>query len=140
MNSNYTTFIQENYFKVIQKHDFIFDEKRICLPVDYKNQLNIYTKDIIQLEAHSNYTLFYFANGNTLMVSKTMKEYLIYLDDYFVRIHKKFVINLRYLTQFDLNKGMCVLLKDGKKRTISRRRKREFIEKTINVFGQMEVF
>jgi DNA-binding LytR/AlgR family response regulator len=109
----------------------------ICLPVCYKKSMNISTSDIIHLEGHSNYTLFYFANGKTLLVSRTMKEYIDNLDEHFVRIHKKFVINLRYLIQFDLKEEMSVLLKDGKRIAISRRRKKEFLEKTRNVFGKM---
>jgi DNA-binding LytR/AlgR family response regulator len=109
----------------------------ICLPVCYKKSMNISTCDIIHLEGHSNYTLFYFANGKTLLVSRTMKEYIDNLDEHFVRIHKKFVINLRYLIQFDLKEEMSVLLKDGKRISISRRRKKEFLEKTRNVFGKM---
>jgi DNA-binding LytR/AlgR family response regulator len=109
----------------------------ICLPVCYKKSMNISTSDIIHLEGHSNYTLFYFSNGKTLLVSRTMKEYINNLDEHFVRIHKKFVINLRYLIQFDLKEEMSVLLKDGKRIAISRRRKKEFLEKTRNVFGKM---
>lgn len=109
----------------------------IILPLCYKKSISIAIKDIIHLEGHSNYTLFYFSNGKTLLVSRTMKEYIHYLDDHFVRIHKKFVINLRYLIQFDLKAEMTVLLKDGRRIAISRRRKKEFLTKTKTVFGQM---
>lgn len=119
------------------KSNFTLGVNSICLPVCYKKSMNISTSDIIHLEGHSNYTLFYFANGKTLLVSRTMKEYIDNLDDNFVRIHKKFVINLRYLIQFDLKEEMCVLLKDGKRISISRRRKKEFLEKTRSVFGKM---
>jgi DNA-binding LytR/AlgR family response regulator len=109
----------------------------ICLPVCYKKSMNFAVSDIIHLEGHSNYTLFYFTNGKTLLVSRTMKEYIDSLDEHFIRIHKKFVINLRYLIQFDLKEEMCVLLKDGHRIAVSRRRKKEFLTKTRNVFGKM---
>jgi two-component system, LytTR family, response regulator len=114
-----------------------FDNSTICLPVCYKKSMNFAKSDIIHLEGHSNYTLFYFVNGKTLLVSRTMKDYIDNLDDHFVRIHKKFVINLRYLIQFDLKEEMCVLLKDGRRIAISRRRKKEFLEKTRSIFGKM---
>lgn len=140
MVQNYRSLIHQNYFKVIENHYFKAEEKCISLSVNYKKHLQIFTKDIIQLEAYKNYTLFHFNNGNTHLASKTMKEYLTFLDGNFVRIHKKFVINLRFLVQFDLKEEMCVVLKDGKKRSVSRRRKREFLEKTENIFGKMDLF
>jgi two-component system, LytTR family, response regulator len=128
---------RQSCFNDIRKHEFILADNFICLPIEGKNYLNISTKNITQLEAHSNYTLFYFVDGNTLLVSKTMKEYLGFLDEHFVRIHKKFVINLRYLSQFDLSEESCVLLKDGRKLSISRRKKKVFMEKTKDVFGEI---
>lgn len=121
----------------ISNGKFPIQTNNICLPLCYKKSINIATSDIIHLEGHSNYTLFYFSNGKTLLVSKTMKDYIDNLDEHFVRIHKKFVINLRYLIQFDLKEEMSVLLKDGKRISISRRRKKEFLEKTRKVFGKM---
>ncbi len=140
MENNNKSFLKNNYFNVIDKHDFKLNGNNICLPINCKNYMNISTIDIMQLEAHRNYTLFYFADGNTLLVAKTMKEYMNALDGNFVRIHNKFVINLRYLLRFELSDSMCVLLKDGKKLAISRRRKKEFVKKTENIFGGMMVF
>lgn len=137
MQNHLSTFTHNFNVMESAKRNFTLDVNNICLPVCYKKSMNIATSDIMHLEGHSNYTLFYFANGKTLLVSRTMKEYIDNLDEHFVRIHKKFVINLRYLIQFDLKEEMCVLLKDGKRITISRRRKKEFIEKTRNVFGIM---
>jgi two-component system, LytTR family, response regulator len=137
MQNLLSTFTHDFNIMENEKRNFTLDVNNICLPVCYKKSINIATSEIMHLEGHSNYTLFYFANGKTLLVSKTMKDYIDNLDEHFVRIHKKFVINLRYLIQFDLKEEMCVLLKDGKRITISRRRKKEFIEKTRNIFGKM---
>lgn len=121
----------------ISNGKFPIQTNNICLPLCYKKSINIATSDIIHLEGHSNYTLFYFVNGKTLLVSKTMKDYLQNLDEHFIRIHKKFVINLRHIIQFDLKEEMTVLLKDGRRVAISRRRKKEFLAKTSVVFGKM---
>lgn len=69
-----------------------------------------------------------------------MKNYVDYLDEYFIRIHNKIIINLRYLYEYDLTDIQFVILKDGKKRFISRRRKKEFREKTVNIFGEIEIY
>ncbi len=137
MQNHLPTIITPRLSYEISGDRFSTQTNNICLPVCYKKTMNIATSDIIHLEGHSNYTLFYFVNGKTLLVSKTMKDYMHNLDEHFVRIHKKFVINLRHLIQFDLKEEMTVLLKDGRRVAISRRRKKEFLEKTRTVFGKM---
>jgi two-component system, LytTR family, response regulator len=109
----------------------------ITLPICYRQSKNYDFQDISYLEGHSNYTLFYFNNGTKLLVSKTMKEYEDQLNENFIRIHKKFVINMNHLIHFDLKAEMCVLLKNGKKLNISRRRKKEFVTKVRESFGQL---
>jgi two-component system, LytTR family, response regulator len=109
----------------------------LTLPICYRQSREYNFQDISHLEGHSNYTLFYFNNGTKLLVSKTMKEYEELLNDSFVRIHKKFVINIQHLIHFDIKSDMCVLLKNGKKLNISRRRKKEFLVKVRNTFGNL---
>jgi two-component system LytT family response regulator len=65
-----------------------------------------------------------------------MKDFLAKLDaEMFVRVHKSFAINLNYLTQFDVREEMFAQLKDGQKIAISRRKKRDFLEKTRKYLG-----
>ncbi len=111
--------------------------KSLTLPICYRQSRDYDFQDISYLEGHSNYTLFYFNNGSKLLVSKTMKEYEDLLNENFVRIHKKFVINMSHLIHFDSKAEMFVLLKNGKKLNISRRRKKEFLLKVRQVFGQL---
>ena len=47
----------------ISNGKFPIQTNNICLPLCYKKSINIATSDIIHLEGHSNYTLFYFVNG-----------------------------------------------------------------------------
>jgi DNA-binding LytR/AlgR family response regulator len=92
------------------------------------------------LEAISNYTIFYLNNGKKLLVSRTMKVFLPKLDaEIFVRIHKSFVINLSYLSQLDVRDEMFVQLRDGSKISISRRKKKEFVEKTKKYFSKFGI-
>jgi DNA-binding LytR/AlgR family response regulator len=108
----------------------------IQLPVCCKKSITVPWNEISHLEAISNYTMFYFKNGKKLLVSRTMKEFLAKLDaEMFVRVHKSFAINLHFLTQYDVKEEMFVQLNDGKKIAISRRKKKDFLEKTRNYFG-----
>lgn len=68
-----------------------------------------------------------------------MKDFLAKLDtELFVRVHKSFAINLNYLIQFDVKEEMFVQLKDGKRISVSRRKKKDFLEKTKSYLGNLE--
>lgn len=84
-------------------------------------------KDIIRLEGESNYTRFFFSNHKPVLVSKTLKEYEdLLLSHDFIRVHKSFLINRRYVEQVE--KGGSLRLSDGTLLPVSRRRKEEIIK------------
>jgi len=57
-----------------------------------------------------------------MLVSKTLGEYEDLLADHgFLRIHKSFLVNARYVTKVD--RDGLLLMKDGKQLTISKRKK-----------------
>ncbi|WP_316812430.1 LytTR family DNA-binding domain-containing protein [Pedobacter heparinus] len=86
--------------------------------------------DIIHIAADSNYSIFYFANKDKITVSKVLKEYEEILpDNQFVRIHKSSIVNLNYLKEYNSKNGLEVILKNGEKIAVSRRRASDFAEK-----------
>lgn len=86
--------------------------------------------DIIHIAADSNYSVFYFANKDKITVSKVLKEYEEILpDNQFVRIHKSSIVNLNYLKEYNSKNGLEVILKNGEKIAVSRRRASDFAEK-----------
>lgn len=112
-------------------------EKYLLLPLRCKKSILIPAKDIIYLQATSNYTEFFLNNGKKLIVSRTMKEFLSKLDaEMFVRVHKSFTINLNYLLHFDVKEEMFVQLVGGAKLSVSRRKKKEFLDKRRTYVGQ----
>ena len=77
---------------------------------------------IIYCEGENNYTRFVFTNHKPMLISKTLAEYEDILAEHqFIRIHKSFLINKKYVTKVD-KEGM-VSLSNGKTLIISRRRK-----------------
>ncbi len=109
----------------------------LSLPLfDAKKSKAVKLAEIAWLEADSNYTTFHFTNGEKLMVSRTMKEYMEILDDnFFVRTHKSFAVNIRHIIKYDVKDEMMVLLQNGRRITISRRKKKEFVEKMAIAYG-----
>ena len=53
--------------------------------------------DIFLMRSSSNYTYFYTRTLQNILVSKTMKEYEPYLGDQFLRTHKGYIINTKYI-------------------------------------------
>lgn len=103
--------------------------RKISLPNGQGYSL-ININDIIHIEADSNYSIFYLANNEKITVSKVLKEYEEILPDHqFVRIHKSSIVNLNYLREYNSKNGLEVILKNGDRIAVSRRRASDFAEK-----------
>jgi len=87
------------------------------------------TEDIIRIEAKNNYSHFYFTNRSKIIVSKTLKEFdeLLSARNFF-RVHQSHLINLNYVEGVQTSNGDCVLLHQGHKVEISRRKKSDFLQ------------
>ncbi len=89
--------------------------------------------DIIRCEADNNYSTFYLANGEKILVSKGLKDYEELLkDNDFFRVHQSHLINLNYVLRFDKKDGGSVVLSDKSIVPVSQRKKQslfEFFEK-----------
>jgi two-component system LytT family response regulator len=86
--------------------------------------------EIIRIEADSNYSVFHLDKRDKITVSRVLKEYEEILpDDQVVRIHKSSIVNLNYLKEYNSRNGLEVLLKNGEKIAVSRRRASIFVEK-----------
>jgi len=92
--------------------------------------LVVSVEDIIRVEADDNYSQFYFINRPKLLISKTLKEFeqLLVPHDFF-RIHQSHLINLMHVESVQSEDGGFVVMKQGHKVDISRRRKAEFLAK-----------
>ena len=85
-------------------------------------------KDIIFLKSEGNYTSFHLKNGKPILVSKSIKEYENILDEQlFFRTHQSFIINVHYLSKVLKEDGGLILMEDGTKIPLSRRRKDDFM-------------
>jgi two-component system LytT family response regulator len=103
--------------------------KKIALP--QLGGINfIEVDDIVSLQADSNYTIIHLASMQKLVISKTLKEFEELLDPkQFTRIHKSYIVNLRYIKEYSTNDGGIVKMTDGNQWSISRRQLDGFIEK-----------
>ena len=104
--------------------------RKLSLPNGQGGYTMVDFDNIINIEADSNYSVFYLADRDKITVAKVLKEYEEILpDNKFVRVHKSSIINLDYLKEYNSKNGLEVALKSGVKIAVSRRRASEFAEK-----------
>lgn len=94
----------------------------------------VLVKDIVRCESDNYYTHFFFADGERILISKTLKENEELLSEYnFIRPHKSHLINVQYIKSFLKNEGGVILLTDGSKVPVSRRKKEKIVEIISNL-------
>ena len=101
---------------------------RIVLHTAEKIQV-VDIQSIIRCESDDYYTRFFFTDGNTLMVSKSLKEIEEQLEAHdFIRTHKSHLVNLQHVHGFDKSEGGFLVLTNGDHIPVSRRKREMIIE------------
>jgi len=87
-------------------------------------------KTISHVEGEGNCTTIYFNDGTHFFDTRTLKVYEDMLNpDHFFRIHKKYIINLNYLTDYLHSDGYFAKLKNNISLPIARARVADFLKK-----------
>ncbi|MCW5921216.1 MAG: response regulator transcription factor [Saprospiraceae bacterium] len=99
------------------------DQFRLAVPT--KDGIHFFLpSEIVRLEAMGAYTQIHLANKRHLLVSKTLGEYEELLREHgFLRTHKSHLVNRAFVSFLD-HEGF-VVLRDGVRVEVSRRRKEE---------------
>jgi len=85
-------------------------------------------KNIISCESDSSYTTIHTAEGDKILVSKTLKEYEDMLTECgFYRVHKSFLINLIHVKRFERQDGGTIILTNDTKVPVASRKKDELL-------------
>lgn len=100
---------------------------RIALPsgrgMDFVN-----TEDILYCIAESNYTHVRVRDGKKYTCSKTLKDIEHLLEGLtFFRIHQSYLINMQHVQRYLRDDGGYVVMSDGFRIPIAKRRKEEFM-------------
>ncbi|MEZ5197004.1 MAG: LytTR family DNA-binding domain-containing protein [Bacteroidales bacterium] len=86
-------------------------------------------EDILYCASDSNYTTFYLANSNQIVVSKTLKEYEDLLKGSgFFRVHKSFLVNLSKINRLEKSEGGNLIMSNNEKIPIGASRKEQLME------------
>jgi len=85
--------------------------------------------NIIRCESDNYYTRFLFKDGGMVLVSKTLKENEELLKDHnFIRPHKSHLVNIKYIKSFIKHDGGYIVMTDGSKVPVSRRKREKVVE------------
>ncbi len=100
---------------------------------------NIYlvkVQDINYCESEGGYTEIHLLNNKKIMVSNTLKEYDELLKDMgFYRVHKSFLINIRYINRFEKGEGGYVILENEAKIPVASRKREQLLEMFYRIAG-----
>lgn len=84
--------------------------------------------EIIYCQSNDNYTTLILKNGEKILASKTIKHFEDILAPMgFVRPHQSFLINGKYIEQYNKKDGGCLVMSDGTQIPVSRNRKEEIM-------------
>ena len=90
----------------------------------------VHIHEIVRLQSDDNYTIFYTKNGEKIVASKTIRTFEeMFAPFNFFRVHRSHIINLNYIRKFIKGEGSHLIMDDGVKIEVSRRRKTAFAEK-----------
>ena len=114
----------ENLLHLLQ-HNQQKEDHRIALPSAKEIRL-VKTKDIVRYEASNNYTYFFLADNEKIIVSKPIYEYEELLNSYgFIRCHQSHLINKKFIRSIIKEDGGYLLMEDSSHIPISRQKKEE---------------
>jgi two-component system LytT family response regulator len=103
-------------------------QRKIALPAADEVQF-VEIDQIIYCQGENNYTFFFLADGKKILVTRTLKEYEELLAEYgYVRVHRSYLINLRYVKAYVKKEGGYLLMSNDAKISISRSKKDEILQ------------
>jgi len=87
------------------------------------------TNSIVYCESDGPYTTIHTEEGESIVCSRTIKEYDELLSDFgFYRVHRSFLINLSYIKRFDKQDGGSVILAGDARIPVASRKRDELLE------------
>ncbi|MEL7533541.1 MAG: LytTR family DNA-binding domain-containing protein [Bacteroidota bacterium] len=96
----------------------------------------ISVENIAFCEAQNTYTLLHLKDKTKVLITQCLKKVEERLIDFpFVRIHKKHLVNLKYVRRYFKGDGGEVELRDGKMLTVSRSRKEFLLNRCYQFFS-----
>lgn len=86
-------------------------------------------KEIVRVEALSNYSTFHLMNNQKIVVSKTLKDFeLLLTQQNFFRVNRSCIVNTDFIVKYKHEDGGVLELHDGTEISVGPHRKNELLE------------
>lgn len=124
--------IEESIAQIVKKlMKHMKQNETVVLEDSISGRIAVYIRDIVYLESDKHYVKYYVAdNPQPIKMRESISECEKRYNEYnFVRIHKRFLINLRYLSHFDNNRDEILLGGINQKLPMSKNFKKDVDEK-----------
>lgn len=97
--------------------------KKIIIPTSDK-YLIVSPDEILRCQSDNYYTRIFFTDGTSTIVSKTLKEYELLLEDIgFIRVHNSHLVNSKNIRSYVITDGGFLIMSDNTEIPFSRRKK-----------------
>lgn len=112
---------EERFESLVNRSDQM--RRKIALP-SFEGITMVNIRDIIRCSSDGNYTTFYTIKGARIVVSHPIKLYDELLTPMnFFRVHQSHLVNLEFVVKYLREDGGMLVMEDGSKIEVSRRRK-----------------
>lgn len=102
--------------------------KAIALPMKEGYRL-VNQENILYCKADGNYTLVFFENGKTMLISRKLKQTTARLENNsFIRIHQSYLVNMQHAQLYLRKAGGQLVMTDGKELPISKKFKERVLQ------------
>lgn len=93
------------------KSENIFSFAKINrLVIHLTDRIRVISIEMIEfVQAEGNYSSIHLIDGSKILTSKTLKSITESLNDDFVRIHKSYMINLNYVSQYNIKDAQIIM-------------------------------
>lgn len=114
--------------KAKQQYNVISDSQDGFITVNTNEEIRRINKtDIIRLEAMGNYTQIFLTGGDKVLITKTLKDFVLKLGLGFLRVHQSHLVNLEQVHSYIKTEGGYLKMKDDSNVPVSVRKKQEVI-------------
>jgi len=115
----------------------LLEERKLGIPINHGIIL-LCKKDIIYCQSDENYSVIYLNDNKKCLTTFSLNKIEEVLSDInFFRCHKSSLVNIDYIWMVDYSVGFRLVLKDGTKLPLSRRKKKRLIQvlNELNIFN-----